>query len=96
MFMSTITESFTYTCEVREKEDIQRYRDDSREIREIREIREEADRLLKAKKNLERELEDFHHELEWYKNNEDEQNDYKTMLDELMNHGVIDEEYKLN
>ena len=90
MFMSTITESFTYTCEVREKEDIQRYRGDSREIRE------EADRLLKAKKNLERELEDFHHELEWCKNNEFEQNDYKTMLDELMNHGVIDEEYKLN
>ena len=60
-----------------------------------REIRKEADKLLEEK-NLEAELEDLHHKLEWHMNKEDELNDYKMKLDELMNQGIIYEEYILN
>ena len=54
-------------------------------------IKMEADQLLKAKKDLELWLDDLHQELEWYKNRENEQIDYKQKLADFQKLDIIDE-----
>ena len=54
-------------------------------------IKMEADQLLKAKKDLELWLDDLHEELEWYKNRENEQIDFKQKLADFQKLDIIDE-----
>ena len=51
----------------------------------------EADQLLKAKKDLELWLDDLHQELEWYKNRENKQIDYKQKFADFQKLDIIDE-----
>ena len=55
----------------------------------------ETNHLLTAKKNLEAECQDLFQELEYYKNLDNTQIDYKKKLDDLKDQGVIDDYYNI-
>ena len=62
---------------------------------DLQHIKYEAKQLLRAKKDLEICIDDLHHELDWYTNQEDMQTNYREMLFELKTQGIIDDHFNL-
>ena len=53
----------------------------------------EVDELQKAKKDLEIWIDDLHQELEWFKNRDNIQVDYKEKLEDLQKQNIIDDSF---
>ena len=62
---------------------------------ESKEMARETNHLLTVKKILEAECQDLFQELEYYKNLDNMQIDYKKKLDDLKDQGVIDDDYNI-
>ena len=57
-----------------------------------KDIIREINNLLEAKKSLETEYQELYVELEYYKNLDNSQIDFKQKLDALKNHGIVDDD----
>ena len=58
-------------------------------------IKNEAEKLLRANKDLEACIYDLHHELDWYRNQEDMQTNYKEKLLEPQTQWIINHHFNL-
>ena len=55
----------------------------------------ETNNLLDAKKSLETECQELYEELEYYKNLDNSQIDFKKKLDVLKDQGIVDDDYNI-
>ena len=60
---------------------------------ESKKIKIEVNELQKAKKDLELWIDDLHQELEWFKNRDNMQVDYKEKLEDLQKQNIIDDSF---